>query len=246
MQDDLRRLGEKINNLSLSHNAGMHFRQEFERRRENDKVIQEEFHDRKPRLQGETFGPRATRDINNTNRTYNPPRMDSLAPRSLSHSRDAPLRSHSRLDETFLLAESDFSSPPQHLQTNDFIDRQQASLLPPPLSINSSGGGIGIRSHTTSLNTDLGGYPFSANEVQWPVPPGYSESNHSWREGRESTVLGEAYHAMDFEGRGGGVGAGEARNGNANPNANGNGNVGMQGAGVRMSPRRVRDRNGWD
>jgi hypothetical protein len=182
-------------------------------------VIQDEFHDRKPRLQGETFGPRAARD-RNTDSTSNP-RMDSL-PRS--RSRDPPPRSQSRMDDTFRLTESDFSP---HAHTNDFIDRQQASLLPPP---SHSGG---FHSHTNSLNTDLGAYPFSANanEVQWPVPPGYSESNHSWREGRESTVLGEGYGMLDFEGR---DGAGEARNG------------GIQGTGVRRTPRRVHERSGWD
>jgi len=268
MQNDIRRLGEKINNLSLSHNAGVHFRQEFERRRENEKVIQDEFHDRKPRLQGETFGPRAARDrvdnnnnINSINRndTYSPPRLDSLAlsplpnshantrPRSRDRDRTHPSqRSTSRLDATFLLTDSDYSTPSHH--TNDFIDRQQASLLPPPLSLHTNS-----RSHTASLTTDIGHYPFGAGEnqgdgegeMQWPVPPGYSESNRdrrmdgdggmgTWREGRESTVLGDGYRVMNFEdeeygGRDGGRGAGAGAN-----------------AGVRRDARRVRERGTWD
>ncbi|KAI4691027.1 uncharacterized protein J4E88_002504 [Alternaria novae-zelandiae] len=274
MQNDIRRLGEKINNLSLSHNAGVHFRQEFERRRENEKVIQDEFHDRKPRLQGETFGPRAARDqVNNNNHitninrndTYSPPRLDSLAvpplpnshantrPRSRDRDRDRDRdrphpsqRSTSRLDATFLLTDSDYSTPSHH--TNDFIDRQQASLLPPPLSLHANS-----RSHTASLTTDIGHYPFGAGEnegegdgeMQWPVPPGYSESNRdrrmdgdggmgTWREGRESTVLGDGYRVMNFEdeeygGRDGGRGAGAGAN-----------------AGVRRDARRVRERGTWD
>jgi hypothetical protein len=178
MQNDIRRLGEKIDSLSLSHNATNHFTQEFVRKRENEKVIQDEFNDRKPRLQGETFGPRAAAHHNSS---FNP-RMDSLPRR---HPNDMP-RSHSRLDGTFRLTESDFT------------DRQQQALLPPSLN-------PGIRSQVTSVNTDLGAYPFSSNnEMQWPVPPGYSE-----REGtsnyRESTVLGNGYGSMDFDGMNVGV-----------------------------------------
>jgi hypothetical protein len=243
MQNDLRRLGEKINNLSLSHNAGVHFQQEIEQRRENEKVIQDEFHDRKPRLQGETFGPRAARDQSNninmthgTNGTYNPPRLDSLRPRS----RDTrpPQRSHSRADDTFLLTDSDYS--------NDFITRHQASLLPPPLTLNT-------RSHTTSLNTDLGSYPFSAadndngDDMQWPVPPGYNESTRdrdmgTWREGRggrerESTVLGEGYRVLNFEDGGFDARERERERGT---------DAGMQGTGVRRAARRVGERGVWD
>ncbi|KAF1838827.1 hypothetical protein BDW02DRAFT_338733 [Decorospora gaudefroyi] len=194
MQNDIRRLGEKIDNFSLSQNATNHFRQEYERRRENEKVIQDEFNDRKPRLQGETFGPRATQ-----NSTFNP-RLDSL-PRQRQQ-QEMP-RSQSRMDETFRLTESDFRSA-----DNDFIDRQQ-SLLPPPLN-------PAMRSHVTSVNTDLGTYPFSSNDMQWPVPPGYNESNSNHR---ESTVLGNGYGQMDFDG---------------------------MNVGVRRSPRRLHERGGWN
>ncbi|KAH7402655.1 hypothetical protein BKA66DRAFT_6236 [Pyrenochaeta sp. MPI-SDFR-AT-0127] len=157
MQNDIRRLGEKIDSLSLSNNATHHFRQEFERRRENEKAMQSDFHDRKPRLEGETYGPRST----STNNPNFRPREDSLP-------RFAEERSQSRLDDTYRLTESDFRA------------RQQQDLIPPPSR-------SPMRSHVTSTNTDLGGYPFSPNEMSWPVPPGYEASN------RESTVLGNGF-----------------------------------------------------
>jgi hypothetical protein len=190
MQNDIRRLGEKIDNLSLSHNATDHFTQEFVRRRENEKVIQDEFIDRKPRLQGETFGPRAAAHHNTS---FNP-RMDSLR---RDHRNELP-RSQSRMDDSFRLTES------------DFIDRQQQALLPPPLN-------PAMRSHVTSVNTDLGAYPFSSNEMQWPVPPNYSEREDT-SSYRESTVLGNGYGSMDFDG---------------------------MNVGVRRSPRGQYERGGW-
>jgi hypothetical protein len=200
MQNDMRRLGEKIDNLSLSRNATNHFRQEYEQRRENEKVIQDEFNDRKPRLQGETFVPRTAV---HQNTSFNP-RIDSL-PRH--HTNDIA-RSQSRIDDTFRLTES------------DFIDRQQAALRPPPLNTNAH---HPMRSHVTSINTDLSHYPFSSsNETQWPIPPGSIPPGYSEREGagtyRESTVLGNGYGSMDFDG---------------------------MNVGVRRSPRGQFERGGW-
>jgi hypothetical protein len=43
MQNDITRISEKINNLSMSTNASRMLRQEYERRRENEKVMQGEF-----------------------------------------------------------------------------------------------------------------------------------------------------------------------------------------------------------
>lgn len=165
MQNDIRRLGEKIDGLSLSHNATHHFRQEFERRRENEKVMQRDFHDRKPRLEGETFGPGTTISSTTTNTNTNNP---DFRPRQDSLPRFTEERSRSRMDDTYRLTESDFRA------------RQQQELIPPPPR-------SPLRSDITSVNTDLGGYPFSPNGMSWPVPPGYEASN------RESTVLGNAY-----------------------------------------------------
>ncbi|KAF1841717.1 uncharacterized protein K460DRAFT_291524 [Cucurbitaria berberidis CBS 394.84] len=196
MQNDIRRLGEKIDNLSLSHNATHIFRQELERRRENEKVIGE-FHDRKPRLEGETFGPRAANNTSNNN--YN-----SFRPRESSLSRFADDRSQSRMDNTYRLTDSEFRD-------------RQALQLPPPSS---------LRSHVTSVNTDLGTYPFSSNEMQWPVPPGYEASN------RESTVLGSEHGFM--------------RNGDGNRHATGYGDMTSRGIEDHRSPRRLHERGGWN
>lgn len=141
MQNDIRQLSEKIDSLSLSHNATQIFRQDLDRRRANEKAIQSEFLDRKEP-------------------TTNNPRMDSLG-----RLPDSSYRSHSRMDNACRVTESDF--------------RPQAP-----------------RSHVDSLNTDLGAYPFSPNDmqhVQWPVPPGYHESNY-----RESTVLGSGYGSLSL------------------------------------------------
>ncbi|CAO2657346.1 Nn.00g034720.m01.CDS01 [Neocucurbitaria sp. VM-36] len=193
MQNDIHRLSEKIDNYSLSHNATNIFRQEFERRRENEKVIQGEFHDRKPRLEGETFGPRAT----TTNNSNFRPRESSLP--SFTNE-----RSQSRLDDTYRLTESDFR------------DRQGGLAPPPPPPT--------LRSHVTSVNTDLGAYPFSPNEMQWPVPPGY-EASH-----RGSTVVGSERGFSGDEERGG----------------SGYGDRSARGVEEQRGARRVRERSGWN
>ncbi|KAJ4374160.1 hypothetical protein N0V83_002901 [Neocucurbitaria cava] len=187
LQNDIRRLGEKIDNYSLSHNATNIFRQEFERRRENEKVMQGEFHDRKPRLEGETFGPRApTNTPNNNNNAAN---MTSFRPRESS----LPQQQHQQQQQ--------FSNErsQSRLLLDDFRDSRQGALLPPSASA--------LRSHvTSSVNTDLGGYPFSSpsnNDMQWPVPPGYDDDAHA--SNRESTVLGSEY------GGGGGFSDSESR-----------------------------------
>jgi hypothetical protein len=186
MQNEIQRLGEKIDNFSLTHKASPNLHQEYEQ------AMQDGLHDRKPRLQGETFGPRATpestRNNTNTNGTLNP-RVDSLA-----HYHGSALsqpRSQSRMEDTFRLTGPDFDGP----NSNSFLtDRRHDAVLQQPLNTS-------LRGHNTaSLNTDLGSYPFSASEMQWPVPPGYAESNANARF-RDSTVLG------GVEGREDGTGA---------------------------------------
>lgn len=91
------------------------------------------------------------------------PNIHALKPRLDSLQRPHP-------DTTYRLTESDFAT--RHLP---------ALPLPP------------IRGNTTSMNTDLAGYPFRPEEVHWPVPPGYTEVSR-----RESGV---GYGAGKWEGR---------------------------------------------
>ena len=179
IQDDIRRISEKIESLSLSHAAGEHIRQAYERRRENEKVIQDEFNDRKPRLQGETYLLQSTRDNNpntNNNNNHDYDRDTAYTTRIDSLPRHAPpdtQRSRSRMD--------DFSL--------DFTDRHQQHTHHLPSHLAHSN----MRSHTTSLNTDLGSYPFSQSDrdMQWPVPPGYSESAENGAERhRDERIVG--------------------------------------------------------
>ena len=154
MQNDIRRLGEKIDSLSLSHNASTLFQQDFERRRENEKALPTDFHDRKPPL---------SQPVPNTTAYRAPSRLDSLAPRLAD---DAAFRAPSRMnnnthDDSYRLTESDYR------------DRQ-------------------LRSGITSVNTDLGAYTFTREDVQWPVPPRYNEAY------RESTVLGSGFEGLSI------------------------------------------------
>lgn len=206
MQNEIQRLGEKIDNFSVSHKALPNLNEDYER------VIQDEVHDWKPRLQGETFGPRATSESHRDNVSTNgnailSPRVDSL-----SHHRPesalSPSRTQSRMEDSFRLTGPDFDSP-----DNSFLGRRQPdSVLQHPLNTS-------VRSHAniTSVDTDLGSYPFSSSEMQWPVPPGYTESNvNTLLNNRDSTVLGNSQGQREY------------------------------GTGARMGQRRVRDRSGWD
>lgn len=152
MQNDIRRIGEKIDNMSLSHNATNLMRQDMERRRENEKSVQSEFSDRKPPLSA---------PVPNTAAFRAPSRLESLPRRTDdSTGRSSSHHGHGNSDDAYRLTESDFR------------DRQ-------------------LRSHVASVNTigtDLDGYPFSQNDMQWPVPPRYVEQNY-----RESTVLGGGF-----------------------------------------------------
>ncbi|EMD65609.1 hypothetical protein COCSADRAFT_307714 [Bipolaris sorokiniana ND90Pr] len=206
MQNEIQRLGEKIDNFSLSHKAIPSLNEDYER------VIQDGIHDWKPRLQGETFGPRVTRESHRNNTSTNgnailSPRVDSL---SHHHPESAlsPPRTQSRMEDSFRLTRPEFDSP-----GNSFLDRRQPdSVLQHPLNTS-------VRSHAniTSVDTNLGSYPFSSSDMRWPVPPGYTESNaNTLFNNQDSTVLGNGQGQREY------------------------------GTGARMGHPRVHDRSGWD
>lgn len=128
MQNDIARISEKIDSLSMSHNASRMLRQEYERRRENEKVMAGEF--------------KSSR-INDVG---------------------VDLR-HLRTEDSYRLAESEYANRPLPPVVDDRErDMYAHRPLPPPRSP--------LRS-PTSVNTDLGGYPFSAAEMGFPNPPTY-------------------------------------------------------------------------
>lgn len=179
MQNEIQRLGEKIDNFSLSHNARPNTNQG------NESETPDGLHDRKPRLQGETFGPQAARNSQRDKTTTNNNMTLNTNTGSLGRHREpasSTPRSQSRMEDMSRLTGPGFDNA----SSISFLDRQQHALLQHPPNVSMQ------RHHhhnNISLDTDLGSYPFSSNEMQWPVPPGYAESNANARV-RDSTVLG--------------------------------------------------------
>ena len=172
MQNDIRRINEKINDLSLPSHATQHFTQDFSLRRENEKSIQSDFTDWKPRYDSLPHPPHPT-------------------PASLARQPDT------------------YRGPNMNFPRSDF----DFTLPPRPRS-----------PARETMGTDLAGYPFSPEELQWPVPPGYSESDQTHREsGIGYSVNGSVYGREGLGGYGGGGNRGE-----------------------RRSPRRVHERGGWN
>lgn len=145
VQNDIRRINEKINDLSLTHNATQHFTQEYEQRRENEKSLHADF-DWKPRYDSLPNAPHPT--------PASLARTPNLQPRALNP--NASRNPNTFATPNFPQRDFDFSLAPAHLRTRS-----------PPTQ------------GRDTLNTDLGGYPFSPEELQWPVPPGYSEADHA-------------------------------------------------------------------
>ncbi|KAF2856632.1 hypothetical protein T440DRAFT_549986 [Plenodomus tracheiphilus IPT5] len=196
MANDIRRIGEKIDSLSLSHNATNLLRQDIQRRRENEKSMQATFHDRKPPL---------SQPVQNTTALRTPSRLD-LLPRHMHHDvAPPPPRSTSRLTHN----NANTNDTHESLTELDYHELELERQL---------------RSGITSLNTDLGAYPFSQHETAWPVPPRYHEDDEDElggghetvghgefeieesREGkgrsyRESSVLGGGYEEWTMEDR---------------------------------------------
>ncbi|KAF1933869.1 uncharacterized protein M421DRAFT_414920 [Didymella exigua CBS 183.55] len=133
MQNDIARISEKIDSLSMSHNASRMLRQEYERRRENEKV-----------MAGEFKSPR----INDVGVDYR----------------------HLRTEESHRLAESEYASRPLppiggNMERDNHREIYANRPLAPPR---------GLSRGPMSSSMDLGGYPFSAAEMDFPSPPGYS------------------------------------------------------------------------
>jgi hypothetical protein len=203
LQNDIHRISEKINSLSLSHTAHQTFTQDFSLRRENEKVIQSDFHDRKPRL--DSLHPP----------TPNPPQP---SPASLHRDRNHLQRQQMNESYTRMLESHDFNFAATTANT--------ARHLEP------------TRSHVASMNTDLGGYPFSSEDMSWPVPPGYSENaNH-----RESGV---GYSTGNWNGVHGGGGGGGTFLDVRTPRRELGDLTGGDTDRDRRSPRRVHERGGW-
>jgi FtsZ-binding cell division protein ZapB len=186
MQNDIHRINEKINSLSLSQPARQTIAQEYECRRENEKSIQSDFGDWKPRFDSLPQPPAPTpATLHRQPNRYNP-------------------------NPNFPTTEFDFIQP---------LPRPRSPLQ---------------RETMASMNTDLAGYPFSPEGTQWPVPPGYNESNRDHREsGIGYSVNGSVY------GREGLVG------GNAYLDVSEDRRTDMNAA-DRRSPRRVYERGGWN
>jgi hypothetical protein len=178
MQNDIRRINEKINNLALSPPARHAITQEYERRRENEKAIHSDLGVWKPRFDSLPQPPHPT-----------------PAPQPYPPARN-PRRNF---------------SPP----TSDFDFVQPQPRLRSPVR--------------ETMNTDLGGYPFSPEELQWPVPPGYSESEDRRYE-RESGI---GYLVSG--------GGGQERDRNREVWRSTEGGRERE----RRSPRRMHERGGW-
>lgn len=141
IQDDIRRIGEKINSMSLSHNPNYMPHEDIQHR-DNEKANQPDFDNHNPHYD-----------------TFSQPPQPSPA-----YQARPP-------DTTFRLTGSDFSDA--------------HTLVPPPRSP--------MRQTVNTTNIDSNGYPFSPDELQWPVPPGYTEINR-----RESGV---GYHTGSWNGQ---------------------------------------------
>ena len=216
VEDDTRSIGEKIKSLSLTHAAGDHIRQAYERRRENEKVIQGEFDDWKPRVQGETYPSRVTRDSNTNSSSSSG--NDSNNSSGSNNNNNNNNNKHDRDTEATYKPRTD--SLPAHLQppserprsrshmedfSLDDTDDQQQSRYRLPLQ---HPGPIALRSHPPNLEKILSAYPFSQLErdMQWPVPPGYNESAEGAGAGgavrnKEEWIAGTASAAVVDVGR---------------------------------------------
>ncbi|KAH7405868.1 hypothetical protein DE146DRAFT_425807 [Phaeosphaeria sp. MPI-PUGE-AT-0046c] len=185
MQNDIRRINEKITQLSLPAAARQTITQEYERRRENEKAIHSDLYDWKPRFDSLPEPPHPT-------------------PASLA-------RQPHRLENPNMRSENmDFAPPSSDF---DFIQ---------PLPRPTRG----------TISADLGGYPFSAGgngdggrtEMQWPVPPGYSEATERGHGGHRESGIGYSVTGESGFGMGRNAWREEAES---------------------RSPRRMHERGGW-
>ena len=183
VEDDTHSIGEKIRSLSLTHAAGDHIRQAYERRRENEKVIQEEFNDWKPQIHGETYPSQVTQDSNsnssNSSNSSNDSNNSSGRNSNNGRDRDTEAIYKPRTDSlpTHLQPSSERPRSRSHMEdfSLDDADNQPQSQYHLPLQ---HPGPIALRSHPPNIDKIMSAYPFSQLErdIQWPVPPGYSES----------------------------------------------------------------------
>lgn len=136
MAHDMRRIGEKIDYLSLSHNAAKITGQNMQRRHDNEMSMQSTTTLRLPSS-----------------------RMESL-PQHIHHHIPPP-RSASRTTNN------------HNMETHPYHHQQQTHHSH-KLALERQ-----LRSGSISPNTDLATYPFSQNEMSYPVPPRYYESEET-------------------------------------------------------------------
>ncbi|KAI8937510.1 hypothetical protein NX059_005228 [Plenodomus lindquistii] len=213
LANDIRRIGEKIDSLSLSHNARTLITQDMQRRRENEKSMQTTFHDRKPPL---------STPVQSTLALRAPSRMDSLPRHIHGDVSGPPPRSASRLGDTHT-TDPTHQPPPNRLPDLDYHSREMERQL---------------RSGITSLNTDLGAYPFSQNEMAWPVPPSYRESSDEVGGVGGGEMGGERRREV-------GGGGGLVDRSYRESGVLGGGGFEEWSMGERRSPRRMHERGGW-
>ncbi|KAH4352362.1 hypothetical protein HBH98_020050 [Parastagonospora nodorum] len=158
-------------------------------------------------------------------------------PLTLNTALDGATLLHHSLDEKLAL------SSPRHRDTEKSIQagfshyKPRLDSLPQPRHHDHNDYDFSIRAMPRStMNTDLDGYPFSPEEVQWPVPPGYTERDAGGGGG------GNRESGIGYSVSGSVCGAG----GNAFLDLDLD--LGEQGDGRerdRRSPRRMYERGGW-
>jgi hypothetical protein len=205
MQNDIRRINEKINDMSLSQPARQHITSTYETRRENEKAIHSDLNIWKPRLDSLPHPPHPT-----------PTSLARQPERTPTYQRQDPSY-HANVNSDWDIPSSDF----------DFTIR--------PLP----------RTTRETMDTDLEGYQFRMNEeeLQWPVPPGYTESDvGGQRQGQRESGVGYSVSGMaggnaflDLRGSGGEREDMERREQNRD----------MRDRETMRSPRRVHERGGW-
>ncbi len=206
LANDIRRIGEKLDEISLKQSASQIFRQELERKRENEKAMQRDFQDRQsPPSQPSAMN--TSRSLRSRENSLNPlsehkPRTRenslSLFPDPTMRSRENSVAhsSHRRtrsIEEALPPLTTEQRTSPKGKASGTREKQQQAS--PNPTSSSTSPLRAEMRSNLanlsnlTNITTDLSGLPLTPNSMHFPSPPGHEGSMlRPWD--RDSMVLG--------------------------------------------------------
>lgn len=204
MQNDIIRIGEKIDALSMTANASRLLRTEYERRRENEKVMAGEF--KAPRLNdvGIDYRHLRTEDTHHHHRLaeheYATRPLPRLATAHDDHDRD-------RERERQIYATRPLPPPRSPLRSPVLSDAG-TDLAGYPFS----GGGGGNGNNSDNSRAD---HPYSPVEMGFPSPPGYAVGTMQQRERERSASRppppGYASKPPGYEERGGGAAAAAVR-----------------------------------